>query len=41
MNLVVWMVLGGTVTARDYAMWATRQDLYYDTDADLALGLVS
>jgi len=35
--LVIWMVLGGTVTARDYAMWATRQDLYYDTDADLAL----
>ncbi len=35
--LMVWMVLGVSVTAYDYRAWATRQDLYYDTDADLAL----
>ena len=35
--LVVWLLLGTAVTGGDYWRWATRQDLYYDTDADLAL----
>lgn len=34
--LAATLVAGGATTARDYFAWATRADLYYNTDADLA-----
>ncbi len=34
--LLLALGVGGIVTARDYAAWVTRADLFYDTDADLA-----
>ncbi len=35
-GLAVALVAGTLITARDYFAWATRADLYYETDADLA-----
>ncbi len=35
-GLILALIAGAGVTARDYFAWATRADLYYATDADLA-----
>ncbi|MBC7811739.1 MAG: hypothetical protein H7175_11360, partial [Burkholderiales bacterium] len=34
--VVAALAIGGGLVARDYFVWASRADLYYETDADLA-----